>query len=94
MIILWNAQAFICLLVALVVGVAVGNLVGSFEIGLFALFLSAMAVDLWMRLRAKESETLHPILCHTTGGHLWFVPIWAFAVVLTVLVALSHFRVI
>ncbi len=54
--------------------------------------LIAMAVDVWMRFHSEDCE--RPLIDPSAGAHLWFAPVWLVGMVLMMLLALSHFRIV
>jgi predicted membrane protein len=45
--------------------------------------LGAMVVDIIMRLRDDNNEV--PLLAPDAGGHIWFIPLWLWAAVSTII---------
>lgn len=89
---LFNIKALIAVGIGIAVAAALGAATQIPVLTIVGGFLGAIVADVWMRFHSEDCDRalIHP----DAGGHVWFVPVWAVMIILMILLALSHFRII
>ena len=79
--IIYNEKALWALVLGVVCGLGVGSFTGALRPGLLTGGLVTLAIDLYGRITGGEAS---PALVHPdAGGHVWFIPIWIVAGLVT-----------
>lgn len=89
---LFNNKAVVTVIAGIAGGFAIGFWTGYRMLSLFVAIATAMAGDIWMRIKNDECD--RPLIHPDAGGHIWFAPIWLVRIVLTILIGLAHFNLI
>lgn len=62
------------------------------DLSMFIAIFSAMLVDAIMRFTNDEVE--NPGINPEAGGHVWFLPVWAVGIILSIIGGLAYFNII
>lgn len=74
---IFNYVALIPIVIAAACGAALSAATGSPTVGYVVAYLAAIGVDLYLRVKDLGTDGL---LKPSAGGHIWFVPVWVWAV--------------